>query len=146
MANISDKLNTIKNAKENIKSSIEAKGVSVGDVSIEEYSSKIDEIEAAWDTSQIRRCDYIFQYNRDMIIGPCFNTVNAISHRSMYEGCSSIETIQDIDCSSSSNIYNLLTYCPNLKNLGKLINLGKKFTRTSSNYSDYWSQGCGDGG
>lgn len=45
MATISEKLNEIKTAKENIKSSIEAKGVTVGDVSISEYYTAIDKIE-----------------------------------------------------------------------------------------------------
>lgn len=44
MEQISEKLNRIKTAKENIKKSIENKGVVVGDVSIENYAEKIDEI------------------------------------------------------------------------------------------------------
>ena len=44
MVKITDKLNIIKNAKDDIKASIEAKGVEVGNVSIEEYPSKINEI------------------------------------------------------------------------------------------------------
>lgn len=44
MSKISDKLNIISNAKDDIKTAIENKGVSVGEVGIQDYASKIDEI------------------------------------------------------------------------------------------------------
>lgn len=44
MATIAEKLQTLQTIKNNIKTSIENKGVSVGDVSFTEYSTKIDEI------------------------------------------------------------------------------------------------------
>lgn len=44
MATIAENLQTIQTIKNNIKTSIENKGVSVGDVSFTEYSTKIDEI------------------------------------------------------------------------------------------------------
>lgn len=47
MSKISDKLNIIDNAKNDIKTAIENKGVTVGNVGIQEYASKIDEMEVA---------------------------------------------------------------------------------------------------
>lgn len=44
MATIAENLQTIQTIKDNIKTSIENKGVDVGDVSFTEYSTKIDEI------------------------------------------------------------------------------------------------------
>ena len=44
MSKISDKLNIISDAKDDIKTAIENKGVSVGNIGIQEYASKIDEI------------------------------------------------------------------------------------------------------
>ena len=44
MSKISDKLNIISSAKDDIKTAIENKGVSVGDVGIQDYASKIGEI------------------------------------------------------------------------------------------------------
>lgn len=45
MSKISEKLNIINNAKNDIKTAIENKGVTVGDVGIQEYASKIDEMQ-----------------------------------------------------------------------------------------------------
>ena len=47
MSKISDKLNIISSAKNDIKTAIENKGVSVGDIGIQEYASKIDEMQVA---------------------------------------------------------------------------------------------------
>lgn len=44
MNNISDKLNIINGSKNDIKTAIENKGISVGEVGIQEYASKINEI------------------------------------------------------------------------------------------------------
>lgn len=44
MAKISEKLNIIKTAKDNIKTAIENKGVTVGNVGIQEYANKKNEI------------------------------------------------------------------------------------------------------
>lgn len=111
MANISDKLNTIKNAKENIKSSIEAKGVSVGDVSIEEYSSKIDEIEAAWDSSQLRNCSTMFQGNQEMIEAPYFDTSNVESMSAMFFNCTKLNYIPKYNTSKVTNMQSMVTQC-----------------------------------
>jgi hypothetical protein len=45
MERISEKLDIIKSSKDDIKTAIEAKGVTVGDIGISEYASKINEIE-----------------------------------------------------------------------------------------------------
>ena len=47
MSKISEKLDIINNAKNDIKTAIENKGISVGDVGIQEYASKINEMEVA---------------------------------------------------------------------------------------------------
>ena len=44
MSNISEKLNIIQTAKDDIKTAIENKGVTVGNVGIQEYARKIDEL------------------------------------------------------------------------------------------------------
>lgn len=45
MSKISEKLNIINDAKNNIKTAIEEKGISVGEAGIQEYANKINEIE-----------------------------------------------------------------------------------------------------
>jgi hypothetical protein len=45
MSKISEKLNIINNAKNDIKTAIEEKGINVGDAGIQEYANKISEIE-----------------------------------------------------------------------------------------------------
>lgn len=47
MSKISDKLNIISSAKDDIKTAIENKGVSVGDIGIQEYASKINKMEVS---------------------------------------------------------------------------------------------------
>ena len=47
MSKISDKLNIINSAKNDIKTAIENKGVVVGNVGIQEYASKIEAMEVA---------------------------------------------------------------------------------------------------
>lgn len=47
MSKISDKLNIINNAKNDIKTAIENKGVAVENIGIQEYASKINEIKSA---------------------------------------------------------------------------------------------------
>lgn len=60
MSKISDKLNIIEDAKNDIKTAIENKGVTVGDIGIQEYASKIDEMEVATPPTKgiiINECD-----------------------------------------------------------------------------------------
>lgn len=60
MSVISDKLNIISNAKDDIKNAIESKGVAVGDVGIQEYAEKINGIESMPNISKgiiVRECD-----------------------------------------------------------------------------------------
>ena len=47
MSKISEKLNIISSAKNDIKTAIENKGVSVGNIGIQEYANKIDEMQVA---------------------------------------------------------------------------------------------------
>jgi surface protein len=74
MENVTSKLNRIKNAKESIKSSIEAKGVEVGDVSIEEYAEKINQIVGTSDeqlnvTPSAEEQVYEGQYGKVVVAG-----------------------------------------------------------------------------
>ena len=106
MTKISEKLNIIKNAKDNIKTSIENKGVVVGDVSIEEYASKIDEMQVA--NVEINDCSYLFyngarSNNVNEILTLCKNVTNT---QNMFYGCSTLKTL-DLSNFNTSNVTNM---------------------------------------
>ena len=68
-----------------------------------------------------------------------FNTSNVINMSSVFNKCNSLTTldISNFDASRVYNINNMFANCTSLANLTFMNNLGKGYTRTSSNYSQY---------
>ena len=89
---IADNLNRIINAKSSIKASIENKGVYVGDVTIDEYASKIDEISggdakiklpdgiclsgSTWTEFDMSQYDWSSVYDYGSMFKECHNLTN----------------------------------------------------------------------
>ena len=141
MTKISEKLNIIKSAKNDIKSSIENKGIEVGDISINEYASKIDEI-------AINDCSYLFSNNsrigeHQKILKLCKNITksnhlfyksadltgevdltnydysNCDSLSGMFQECTNVKTVKfgNYDTSKVNNINYMFYKCHNLENV-----------------------------
>jgi surface protein len=121
MSTISDKLNIINNAKESIKSSIEAKGVSVGDVSIAEYSSKIDQIVGNISNAKITDAYHLFYEGRrtdflNPLLDLCENVKNT---EGMFYECTKLTELdlQNFDMSNVTTANQMFYGCDKLTEL-----------------------------
>lgn len=122
MSVISEKLNIINNAKNDMKTAIENKGVNVGDVSISDYASKINEISSGGADFEINSCRYLF-YSGDRLnalnelLALCKNVTTM---ERMFDQCYAKLTELDLsnfDTSLVERVANMLYYCDGLKTL-----------------------------
>ena len=96
--NIAENLNRIVQAKSDIKTAIENKGVFVGDVTIDHYADKIDMISGAAGDEKIKLYDGI------CLSGSTWSTFdmgrydwsNVHDWGSMFEGCDNLKTLENI--------------------------------------------------
>ena len=147
MSVISEKLNIINNAKNDIKTAIENKGVVVGDVSISDYASKINEISSGGADFEITHCMYLFysnaridsvnelcsliskdcQYFQNMCENssklteiPYFDMSNCTSIYSMFKGCSNLTTIPKYNIASATSTRQMFSGCSKLVEVPEL--------------------------
>lgn len=68
-----------------------------------------------------------------------FNTSNVTTMAGMFNGCNKFVTLDlsNFDMGKVANIMTAFSYCSQLINLISFKNLGKGYTRTSNNYSNY---------
>ena len=116
---------------------------------------------AGWDTSQIRECYQMFYENTEMIEAPYFDTSNVTNMTRMFgicenlttvpqfntskvttmsdmvAGCENLTTVPLFNTSNVTNIYGMFSFCNNLTNLGGVKDLGKAYTRKTSNFYAY---------
>ena len=136
---INEELTRIKNAKEAIKTSIEAKGVTVGDGTIDTYASKIDEIQDGVDINEYydltkKSNGNVTKYIKNI---PLIDTSDYTSMRSMFSGYSSLATIPLLNTSNVTDMYFMFANCSSLTTIPKLdtskvTNIAQMFNFCSS--------------
>lgn len=145
MANtIEQNLQTIIDIKQNIKTAIENKGITVGDVSFTEYANKIGEISSGGITTIDVAADGISFYgNSTMTEIPAYYNFDGKFKRIRYlfYNCESLISVPAINCGNveglSTNAYTF-DGCYNLVNCGGLTDLGKKFSGQTTNIIDFY--------
>lgn len=160
---VASEITRLQNAKADIKTSIENKGVTVGDGTIDTFASKIDEISSGVDindyydltkrtsgsfvnyikkipfidTSSYTSMDYMFQYYSNLTTIPKINTSKVTTVLSMFNQCSNLTSLPELDFSAVKNLSAFVANCNKLTDLGGFQNLGKGYTIKTVNYSNY---------
>lgn len=142
---VADKLQTIQNIKENIKTAINNKGGNVGD-DFTQYSAaidglstgggitKIDVAEAGikfsrssfatlpeWaDFSNVTDMSYMFQYCSNLPTISLLDTSNVTDMSFMFSNCYDLTTIPELDTSNVTNMERMFYSCDNLTTLPEL--------------------------
>ena len=140
---IVDEITRLQNAKEAIKTSIENKGVEVGEGTIDTYAEKIDQISTGGEISAkitdatslfangLRTEDMdgllsligngctifkeMFNTNRNVTSIPNFNTSGGINFSSMFNWCTNlVELPEQFDTSNGTNLNRMFNYCQKL--------------------------------
>lgn len=140
---IADKLNTLQTIKENIKTAIENKGVTVGDVPFTDYSEKINNIKIkgglnvqetgivlsnskfttvpdGLDWEGITNMRYMFSDCKNLIELPLIDTSNVTEMALMLQNCISLTTIPQLDTSKVETISLMFNGCSNLTTIPQL--------------------------
>ena len=149
MATIAENLQTILDIKNDIKSAIITKGVSVADTdSFTTYADKIESIETGggdnvpkiniqkegikfaystftevpeWtDWSGITNMRYMFRYCSSLTTIPLIDTSNVTNISYMFAGCSSLTTIPQLDTSKVTNMTSMFYDCSKLTAIPQL--------------------------
>lgn len=139
MATIAENLQTIIDIKADIKTSIENKGVTVGDASFGSYAEKINEISGdfdfvkigytqnnanimyenlmysktlydAWDPSSTS-AESLYSSNRQLVYAPAIDTSNVTDMRFMFYHCDALTFIPLYNTSNVTNMAGTLTGC-----------------------------------
>ena len=140
MSNISEKLNIIKQAKDDIKTVLENKGIEVGDVGIQEYAGKMSEIESINDyfsnellignssspgiLKTIKKIpdnltiggtgtnvSYLFCNLVNLIDAPMIDTSLVKTFNNMCRSCSALKSVPLYDTSNAETMINMLYGC-----------------------------------
>lgn len=72
-----------------------------------------------------------------LITAKGLNTSKAQYINSLFSSCKNLEEIDSLECDNVTNVQNVIYNCSKLVNLGGFINLGKKYTQKTTNYSSY---------
>ena len=117
MDKISNKLNTIKDAKDDIKEALENKGIEVGDIGIGEYADKINGIESVSDY-------YIESLSSGKTIIEAIKKIPVIqvtgSMKNFANGCTKLESVSMLDTSKVTNMSYMFSGCDKLKSIPQL--------------------------
>lgn len=135
MANtIEQNLQTIIDIKQNIKTAIENKGITVGDVSFTEYANKIGEISSGGITTiDVAAAGIKFGNSTFTEIPSYFDfSGNFTSIASLFQSCSNLTTIPLINCENVTAVTNAFNICRNVTNMEGLTDLGKAFTSSTT--------------
>lgn len=65
------------------------------------------------------------------------NTSKAQYTNNLFASCRNLEEIDSLECNNVTYVQNVIYNCSKLVNLGGFINLGKKYTQKTTNYSSY---------
>lgn len=72
-----------------------------------------------------------------LITAKGLNTSKAQYINNLFASCENLEEIDSLECNNVTNVQNVIYNCSKLVNLGGFINLGKKYTQKTTNYSPY---------
>lgn len=90
------------------------------------------------DTSKVTNMNSMFYGCNKLLAIPQLNTSKVTNMSDMFDGCSKLLAIPQLDMSSVNTLNVLLFYnCGFLMHLGGFKNLGKAYTQTTANYSQY---------
>ena len=128
-------INRIGQAAYDIRTAIANKGVTVpSSAKIEDYADLIDSI--ALDMSNIKLATSTFTTLPSLIANADWSNVTDAA--GMFNLCSNLTTVPELDLSSATNLTQMFKYCIALTTLGGFKNLGQAYlTSESSNYSEY---------
>lgn len=80
---------------------------------------------------------YMCYQAQNLITFPEINTGNAENMGYMCYNCQKLQTFPLLDCGKVTNISSVLHYCIALTTLGGFKDLGKAYTKKTTNYSEY---------
>lgn len=128
-------INRIGYAAANIRTAIANKGVIVpSSAKIEDYADLIDSI--ALDMSNIKLSGSTFTTLPSLIANADWSQVTSAA--SMFNYCTYLTTVPELNLSNVTNITQMFRYCFALTNLGGFKNLGQAYlTSDAANYSNY---------
>lgn len=72
-----------------------------------------------------------------LITAKGLNTSKAQYINNLFASCENLEEIDSLECNNVTSVQNVIYNCSKLVNLGGFINLGKKYTQKTTNYSSY---------
>lgn len=90
-----------------------------------------------FDTSKVTDMGAMFTACSGLMRIPPFNTSNVTTFGSMFYNCQKLVEVPLLDTSKVTSIGYAFYNCSNLKSIGGFKNLGKAYTRTTTNYSYY---------
>lgn len=116
---IADKLNTLQTIKENIKTAIENKGVTVGDVPFTDYSEKINNIKISGSLN-VQETGIILSDSKFTTVPDGLDWDGITSMRFMFSNCKYLTELPLIDTSKVTNMDLMLQNCTSLTTIPSL--------------------------
>ena len=141
----SEELNITPNTEEQVKEGMINKVKVAGDSNL--IPSNIKEgvsifgvegtMAGTWDSSQITSCREIFEYNKETINAPYFDTSNAKDMSYMFQFCESLETVPTYNTSNVENLSYMFQNCQklisaNFDDTSKVTNMSYMFQYCSN--------------
>lgn len=140
-----EELNITPNTEEQVKEGLYNKVTVAGDENLSAENIKegvtIFGVEGtmagAWDSSQITKCNYMFQGNETMINAPYFDTSNVNTMDSMFYKCTNLETVPKYNAKNVISMANMFAICNKLTTVpafdtSSLDNANAMFIKCSS--------------
>ena len=137
---ISTEIARLQNAKDDIKTSIESKGVTIPNgTTLDDYSKYIDNIEEGENIYdyflEVPPAQNVYTAIKKV---PFFDTSNMTNLSSFFYNCIRLVEVPELDTSSCIRIDQAFKYCSRLEKFGGFKNLGAAFSKTvAENYSRY---------
>ena len=89
------------------------------------------------DTSNGNNFSSMYNYCTNLEEAPPINTSKGTNFSNMHNYNSNLKKIPEYDMSNAINVAQILYQCSNLEEVGGFKNLGKAYTKTTANYSNY---------
>lgn len=118
---IADELNTLVNCKEDMKSALIEKGVTP-EGGLSTYADAIDKIQTGLEEKYVG----LKFSNSYFTEAPNIDTSLYTDMSYMFNGCTSLESVPELNCSNVENVLRMFSGCEYLKNIKGLKNLGMK--------------------
>lgn len=98
---------------------------------------KTGTMEGAWDSSHLRRTDYMFSGNNDIETAPMLNMENVTRADRMYYQDSNLTEIPEYNMPNNTNMSYFCSYCPKIKKLIQTkVSNATNFSDVCSNCTD----------